>query len=409
MIQFQEEFTLGGEACPIRMGHGFYPQELTFKEILDPIFQNGSLIFYVREGSGAVNVNGQQIPLEPGCFGWLHSYHLFQFVPKVGEELRLLACAFDYAAASFIAYRGSLRITREVLEQVCPVLRLSGAEREKAAGLMEEFCRKGPATDSAGMLLGYSYYLEVSTLFLRCGSRLLEQGAHFWRVPEWRLLQHIFTYSNENLTQKALADLFDIPARDMGRRLQKLTGCNFSELLNRARVNRACDMLHFEGLTQHYIAFYVGYRSEAAFYRAFRDIKGMTPQQYKERYAMPEGMEGYGYLDPAAMNAIYYLISHYRGPVTLAKAAGELYMDKTAVNQTLKKHFGADFQTILTGLRMDRARMLLMAGGLPLEEIAKECGYSGAHTLIRIFKDKYQMTPGEYRQRRGKYGIGMYV
>lgn len=387
--------------------HGFHPYKTVISQPQAPVFQNGSLLFFVASGKGTLKVNEVDIPLVKGAFGWLHSYHLFQFLPEWDESLELYVCTFDYAAASFIAYRSSLTITREVMVSGSPVLCLEGGEQERVRRLMERYCEIKPE-EPGGMIMGYAMFLELSALYLRYGSRLVEREEPFKRSRVWMLLQHIFTYSHENLTKQYLAELFGMSAKEVGRQLLSLTGLSFSELLNRARIARACDMLNFEGLSQHYIAFYAGYHSEAAFYRAFRSIKHMTPQEYKQRFVTQQMGEGQSYLDAGALTALHYLLKHYREPVTLSRAAGELFMDKTAVSELLQVNFGVNFQELLTELRMSHAKTMLTAGRQPIEAVAAACGYQSAHALIRVFKKNMGMTPGEYRKLRGGNADGMH-
>lgn len=405
---FQEEMEFCGADSDRRHWHGFYPLKAVISQPQAPVFQNGSLLFFVDSGQGTLKVNGVDIPLGQGAFGWLHSYHLFQFLPDWDESLTLYVCAFDYASASFIAYRSSLTITREVMVSGSPVIHIEEEEQKRVRRLMERYCRIQPSGEPREMLMGYAMFLELSTLYLRYSSKLVEQREPFKRSQVWMLLQHIFTYSNENLTKQDLARLYGMSDKEAGRQLLSLTGLSFPELLNRARIARACDMLNFEGLSQHYIAFYAGYHSEAAFYRVFRAMKHMTPQEYKERFVTQQMGEGQSYLDAGALTVLHYLLRHYREPLTLCRTAGELYMDKTAVNELLRANFGIDFQTLLTELRMSYAKTLLSAGRQPIETVAAACGYQSAHALIRVFKKYAGMTPGEYRRQKGENVDGMH-
>lgn len=377
----------------------FSPKRVVIKEMTPDVFQSGALLFYVSSGRGTLWINGVAIPVMSGSFGWLHSYHIFRFEPEWEETIELYTCAFDYAPASYISYQDSLKITRDVMTECAPVVGLEGEEAAYIKELMEEFIQEGAKEEPADIVMGYSIFLELSTLFLRCSAREWERHPEdrFERSLAWKLLQHIFTYSNENLTRKRLAGIYGVTERDVSCQLNLAAGQGFARLLNCARVERACDMLYYGGLTMHYIAHYVGYHSETSFYRAFKEIKGMTPQEYqKSMWSGPE--KDISPIDASALAILNYLLSHYREHLTVAETAKALYIEKNSVNSMLKANFGLGLADILTELRMTYAKTLLKNGSMPAADVAFACGYTSPHTFSRIFSAQNGMTPGEYRK-----------
>ncbi len=78
---------------------------------------------------------------------------------------------------------------------------------------------------------------------------------------------------------------------------------------------------------------------------------------------------------------------------------------------TMRKTFKAVMQTTfidyLSGLRIGRAKDLLVTTRLPLGEIASSVGYLDTSSFIRRFKQKTGMPPGEYRLiHAGEEGFG---
>ena len=51
-------------------------------------------------------------------------------------------------------------------------------------------------------------------------------------------------------------------------------------------------------------------------------------------------------------------------------------------------------------LKMDRAAQLLLSTNMKTYEIASQLGYKSVQHFSRIFKEYYNYTPMEYRQRR---------
>ena len=87
------------------MDYGFKPEKRVVTEKTPAVFACGALLFYVASGSGTLHVNGVKLELGKGSFGWLHTYHIYQFEPEWGKALELLCCPFDYASASNVTYQ----------------------------------------------------------------------------------------------------------------------------------------------------------------------------------------------------------------------------------------------------------------------------------------------------------------
>ena len=68
------------------------------------------------------------------------------------------------------------------------------------------------------------------------------------------------------------------------RLLKKSTGKTYTELLNAVRMEKACQMLVQTELPAGKIAVTIGYGTVKHFYRVFREMIGMTPQQYRKSH-----------------------------------------------------------------------------------------------------------------------------
>ena len=79
-------------------------------------------------------------------------------------------------------------------------------------------------------------------------------------------------------------------ARDLGmsesrfsRFFKRATGNNFTDFVNRVRINRACHLLMESERYISDIGYEVGFNNMANFNRRFLDIKGMTPSEYRKQ------------------------------------------------------------------------------------------------------------------------------
>jgi len=67
------------------------------------------------------------------------------------------------------------------------------------------------------------------------------------------------------------------------RFFRRATGNTFTDFVNRVRVNRACQLLMETDRLVTHICYEVGFQNVANFNRRFRDIKGMTPSEFRQQ------------------------------------------------------------------------------------------------------------------------------
>jgi AraC-like DNA-binding protein len=67
------------------------------------------------------------------------------------------------------------------------------------------------------------------------------------------------------------------------RFFRKATGNNFTDFVNRVRVNRACQLLMESDRLVTHICYEVGFNNVANFNRRFLEIKGMTPTEFRRQ------------------------------------------------------------------------------------------------------------------------------
>ncbi|SNQ44536.1 helix-turn-helix domain-containing protein [Cellulophaga lytica] len=92
-------------------------------------------------------------------------------------------------------------------------------------------------------------------------------------------------YLNSELTLKSLADNLDIHPNVLSKLINDGLGKNFSDFINEYRVNAIIQKLHsgnYDHITLLGISFECGFNSKTTFNRVFKNIKGITPLNYKK-------------------------------------------------------------------------------------------------------------------------------
>ncbi|WP_050184082.1 AraC family transcriptional regulator [Domibacillus robiginosus] len=95
---------------------------------------------------------------------------------------------------------------------------------------------------------------------------------------------------------------------------------------------------------------------------------------------------------------LHFMEENYRD-VSLVSTAEHFHFHPNYLSKILKKYFGLTFAPLLQEIRLKQASHLLEMHDLPVNRIANEVGFSNIYFFYRIFKEKYGLTPSEYRKK----------
>lgn len=96
-------------------------------------------------------------------------------------------------------------------------------------------------------------------------------------------------------------------------------------------------------------------------------------------------------------NAIRYIHAHYAEDLNLEMLSQQVYVSPYYLSHLFRRELGETFSDYLAGVRVSRAKELLMAGGR-VEETAERVGYRDANYFQKIFKKYVGVTPSRYRK-----------
>lgn len=99
-----------------------------------------------------------------------------------------------------------------------------------------------------------------------------------------------------------------------------------------------------------------------------------------------------------ASRAKAYIYTHYAEPLSLALVADKLGVSQGYLSHTFHKSFQETYIKFLTRIRMEQAARLLKAS--PPEkvyDVAEKVGYVSVKHFSHVFKQHFQMPPGEYQ------------
>ncbi|NTT88023.1 AraC family transcriptional regulator [Tabrizicola sp. SY72] len=157
-----------------------------------------------------------------------------------------------------------------------------GAARSGGAAMLE-------GVGQCSGLQRFAKLLELLHLLARTKEYTLLSSAGFSPKLDDRssgILAEVFRYLSGNLGQElrlsVVADLAGMTESSFSRFFKDKTGNTFTRHLTALRTGKACELLARTNLPITEICGEVGYENLSNFNRAFREVRGMTPSQYRK-------------------------------------------------------------------------------------------------------------------------------
>lgn len=103
--------------------------------------------------------------------------------------------------------------------------------------------------------------------------------------------------------------------------------------------------------------------------------------------------------------AIKYLENNYHHDITNAKLAQECTISEDYFRKLFKKAYGLSPKQYIINMRINKAKQMLTEGGMKINAISEQCGFSNPYHFCRLFKQKTGLTPTEYMKQNRIYKI----
>ncbi|MBQ8508375.1 MAG: helix-turn-helix transcriptional regulator [Clostridia bacterium] len=106
-----------------------------------------------------------------------------------------------------------------------------------------------------------------------------------------RIMIYIIEHSREDITLNSVAAAFGYEPHYLCRYMKSVTDVGFRWLVNRCRIDDARQLLETTALPITEISLVSGYGCLRTFNRVFRQLEGVTPQEYRQRLSSDAGAE----------------------------------------------------------------------------------------------------------------------
>lgn len=98
-----------------------------------------------------------------------------------------------------------------------------------------------------------------------------------------------------------------------------------------------------------------------------------------------------------SLDILKYIDEHYQEG-SLASISAQLNQPDYKICRVIKKYTNVTFKQLVQETRLNKAVDLLTRTNLPITEVMQAVGYENITYFYKIFKEKYTMTPHEYRK-----------
>ena len=97
--------------------------------------------------------------------------------------------------------------------------------------------------------------------------------------------------------------------------------------------------------------------------------------------------------------SVEYVAKNFREKITLDQMAFDLGVSKYVLSRLFSKIFHCNFTNYVNGIRLNYAISLLDGTKDAITNICYECGFESQRTFNRVFKERYRLSPREYRTK----------
>lgn len=103
--------------------------------------------------------------------------------------------------------------------------------------------------------------------------------------------------------------------------------------------------------------------------------------------------------DDLVYKSVEYVAKKFREKISLEQMAYDLGVSKYVLSRLFSKTFHCNFAGYVNGIRLNYALAMLDGTNESITNICYDCGFESQRTFNRVFKERYRMTPREYRKQ----------
>ncbi|GGD88224.1 AraC family transcriptional regulator [Paenibacillus nasutitermitis] len=236
----------------------------------------------VVEGHGSEVLNGVSHELKPGTVSFLLPHHLHELRNLPGGQMKIYCCMFDM----------NMLYDSEIDSELVRLLLGSGESYSSFSDLTEDQTLKlrgifdDIIAENHTRLPGRSSFVRaklIEALLLYVRSLRLAAPGHLaaTSLHVRKILQYIHSNYAERISLEDISIHLVLSVPYICRLFKEHLGQSFLDYLHKLRVQSACHLLASSRMPITDVVANVGFESYRSFSRVFKQLKGVTPKQFR--------------------------------------------------------------------------------------------------------------------------------
>ncbi|WP_394992098.1 helix-turn-helix domain-containing protein [Emticicia sp.] len=241
-------------------------------------------IVFAKKGSGKLHIGEHLTNYEEGVLVFIGPDlpHTGFGYGVIGEHEEIVVqLRQDFLGEDFMQ-KPELQHIRELFEQAKQGLSFHGKARKLVATKLQKMLTLSHF-ERLVELLNIFHTLATTTDYSVLNT--IEKRFDFSHKDEDRI-NKVYEYVEKNYKQsidiQAVADLANLTVPSFCRYFKKISHLTYTDFVNEFRINQACRLL-FENKPIADICFEVGFNNISHFNKTFKQLKGVSPREYKTK------------------------------------------------------------------------------------------------------------------------------
>jgi len=101
---------------------------------------------------------------------------------------------------------------------------------------------------------------------------------------------------------------------------------------------------------------------------------------------------------PAVAKALRFIHAQAHEPIRMVDVTRHVDISRSGLEKAFREHFVRAPMEELRRVRLQRAKWMLLETDATVTEIARQTGFQNAHSLCRVFSQRFGTTPGTFRK-----------
>lgn len=367
-----------------------------------PLYRHDFIeVSLVLSGSGVEIINGRKYPIEQGSLSVLMPWHFHTIRTEYDEPITRFIC--EFSMEDFLSYSAIWEDSRKAIfeKELEYVLQLHQDEFDKVCTIFNAMYQEFNSNNPYKQVSLYLKLIEFMMLFYRLQTkRAISPNDTTKNINNvvYEAIRYIHQHFAEDLSLSQVSKELGIAPSSLRELLIGYTGQKFHAFLTDIRIRNACILLGLKTPTIKYIAQNTGFNSLQSFYRVFKDLKGITPEEFRKKHWMEsEGKAGFLMYNNEIWEILYYMHKYFDQDITPESVASEFNISISYLHKIIKYNLMQSFSELLREIRISYACGLLTNPDLSINQVAVEVGYNNTKTFTRSFVTQKGCTPTEFR------------